>query len=104
VNGSKDYLHTQLPWCFITKYGQGVVIQKDGIMQKTFAYRAPDVDSAGAAEISGLALRVNDFTKRMGTGWAFFVEAQRFYTQEYPKTLAYRAGNKKTGLKINCHG
>ena len=92
MSDSTGFLYTQLPWCFITKYGEGVVVQKDGILQKTFAYRAPDVDSAGASEISNLALRVNDFTKRMGTGWAFFVEAQRFYTQEYPKSLSYRAG------------
>jgi type IV secretion system protein VirB4 len=81
---SQAFLYTQLPWNFITGFHQGVVIQKDGILQRSFVYRAPDVDSSGAAEINGVCLRVNDFAKRLGTGWAFFVEAQRFYTQEYP--------------------
>ncbi|MDR2509488.1 MAG: DUF87 domain-containing protein [Spirochaetaceae bacterium] len=92
MSNNNNYLYTQLPWCFITKYGEGVVVQKDGILQKTFAYRAPDVDCSGAFEVNSLAVRINDFTKRLGTGWAFFIEAQRFYTQEYPKSLSYRAG------------
>jgi len=77
--------HTILPWNFITKYHDGVVIQKDGIMQRTFAYRAPDADSSDSQEIEELSLRVNDFARRLGGGWSFFIEAQRFCTKEYPK-------------------
>ena len=84
--------YTQLPWNFITKFHEGVVIQKDGMLQRSFVYRAPDVDSCGEFEINGLCLRVNDFAKRLGSGWAFFVEAQRFYTREYPAASAYRSG------------
>ena len=74
-----------LPWNFITKYHEGVVIQKDGLLQRTFAYRAPDIDSCGAEDIFNLALRVNDFAKRLGSGWAFHLEAQRFEIREYPR-------------------
>jgi type IV secretion system protein VirB4 len=70
------------------------VIQKDGILQRSFAYQAPDVDSSGAEEINGLCVRVNDFAKRLGSGWAFFVEAQRFYTREYPAA----AGSGQAGF------
>jgi type IV secretion system protein VirB4 len=69
---------------FITKYHEGVVVQKDGILQRSFAYRAPDVDSSGDVEINSLALRVNDFSKRLGAGWAFQLEAQRVQIQDYP--------------------
>jgi type IV secretion system protein VirB4 len=62
-----------------------VVVQKDGILQRTFAYRAPDIDSSDAFTVNGLCLRVNDFAKRLGAGWAFQMEAQRFFTQEYPR-------------------
>jgi type IV secretion system protein VirB4 len=85
-------LYTQLPWCFITRYGEGVVVQKDGVLQRTFAYRAPDVDSSGPLEISGITFRLNDAVKRLGSGWAVFIEACRFFTTEYPQNTAYASG------------
>jgi type IV secretion system protein VirB4 len=88
---SEGFLYTLLPWNFITKFHEGVVVQKDGLLQRSFAYRAPDLDSAGEFEVNALCLRVNDFAKRLGAGWAFFVEAQRFYTQDYPKKEPGRA-------------
>jgi type IV secretion system protein VirB4 len=92
VSLSKGFLYSQLPWCFITRYGEGVVVQKDGVLQRTFAYRAPDVDSSGPLEISGITLRLNDAVKRLGSGWAVFIEACRFFTTEYPKNSAYASG------------
>jgi type IV secretion system protein VirB4 len=85
VSLSTGYFYQHLPWNFITKFHEGVVIHKDGILQRTFAYRAPDIDSSNQFEINVLALRVNDFAKRLGTGWAFHLEAQRFQLQEYPR-------------------
>jgi type IV secretion system protein VirB4 len=94
VNASTTPFYRHLPWNFITKFHEGVIVQKDGILQRTFAYRAPDLDSSGAFEVNALALRVNDFAKRLGSGWAFQVEAQRFYTSEYPRAdFSYRAGS-----------
>jgi len=91
---SVGFFYQHLPWNFITKFHEGVVVQKDGILQRTFAYRAPDIDSSSGREIAGLALRVNDFAKRLGAGWAFQMEAQRFQTQEYPKAhFEYPTGN-----------
>jgi type IV secretion system protein VirB4 len=90
MSKSQALLYTLLPWNFITKFHEGVVIQKDGILQRSFAYRAPDLDSSGAFEINALCLRVNDMTKRLGSGWAFHIEAQRFYTQDYPVKEAGR--------------
>jgi type IV secretion system protein VirB4 len=85
VSENAGFLYQHLPWNFITKFHEGVVVQKDGILQRTFAYRAPDIDSSDAFEVNTLAIRVNDFAKRLGSGWAFQLEAQRFYTQEYPQ-------------------
>jgi len=84
-----SYFHTILPWNFITEFREGVVVQKDGILQRSFAYRAPDVDSLSIDDIDGLSIRVNDFAKRLGTGWAFFIEAQRFCLQDYPRDLRF---------------
>ena len=94
MSESTGFFYQHLPWNFITKFHQGVVVQKDGILQRTFAYRAPDIDSSSAPEVNGLAIRVNDFAKRLGSGWAFQFEAQRFQVQEYPKAeFEYPTGN-----------
>ncbi len=87
MSESTGLFYQLLPWNYVTKFGGGgVVIQKDGILQRTFAYRAPDIDSCDALEVNTLAVRVNDFTKRLGTGWAFHIEAQRFQVREYEKS------------------
>jgi type IV secretion system protein VirB4 len=81
---SVDEFHKHLPWNFITKFHEGVVVHKDGKLQRTFAYRAPDADSSSPFEVNALSVRVNDFAKRLGSGWAFHLEARRFQTQDYP--------------------
>jgi len=86
MSESADFFFQHLPWNFITKFHDGVVVQKDGVLQRTFAYRAPDVDSSGSLEINTLAVRVNDFAKRLGSGWAFQLEAQRSQIQDYPRS------------------
>ena len=86
---SVSELHTILPWNFITKFHEGVVVQKDGLFQRSFAYRAPDADSLSDFEVNTLSIRLNDFAKRLGAGWAIFIEAQRFSLKEYPKSLRF---------------
>jgi len=86
LSQSFDYFYKHLPWNFITKFHEGVVVHKDGILQRTFMYRAPDIDTSGGLEINAIALRVNDFAKRLGSGWAFQLEAQRFMLQDYPRS------------------
>jgi type IV secretion system protein VirB4 len=108
VSESRDYFYQHLPWNFITKFHEGVVIQKDGVFQRTFAYRAPDIDSSGDIEINSLALRVNDFAKRLGSGWAFQLEAQRFMLREYPSSrfdaLAPYLVDRERDLSFNSAG
>jgi type IV secretion system protein VirB4 len=108
MSESKDFFYQHLPWNFITKFHEGVVIHKDGILQRTFAYRAPDIDSSGAVEINSLALRINDFAKRLGSGWAFQLEAQRFMLQDYPRsqfdTLAPYLIDRERDIAFNSAG
>jgi len=85
MNQSVGHFHEIIPWNFITKYHPGVVVQKDGLLQRSFAYRAPDADSLSEYEIENLSIRVADFAKRLGQGFAFFFEAQRYTTNEYPR-------------------
>jgi|SRR5579883_956593 type IV secretion system protein VirB4 len=71
-----------LPWAALV--GPGVVLNKDGSFQRTARFRGPDLDSATPAELVGTTARLNNALRRLGSGWALFVEAQRDPANSYP--------------------
>ncbi|AMG72575.1 MULTISPECIES: conjugal transfer protein TrbE [Alphaproteobacteria] len=71
-----------LPWVALVE--EGVVLNKDGSFQRTARFRGPDLDSAVAAELVAVAGRLNNAFRRLGSGWAIFVEAQRYEASHYP--------------------
>ncbi|MGH6956445.1 MAG: conjugal transfer protein TrbE, partial [Caulobacteraceae bacterium] len=73
-----------LPWAALV--APGVVLNKDGAFQRTARFRGPDLDSATASELVAVAARTNSALRRLGSGWALFVEAQRTPSQSYPKS------------------
>ncbi|MGI9377755.1 MAG: conjugal transfer protein TrbE [Tsuneonella suprasediminis] len=73
-----------LPW--VALVGQGAVLNKDGSFQRTAKFRGPDLDSAVAAELVAVAGRLNNAFRRLGSGWAIFVEAQRHEASTYPES------------------
>lgn len=79
---SSSRLADFLPWAALA--GRGVVLNKDGSFQRTARFRGPDLDSAVAAELVGVAGRLNNAFRRLGSGWAIFVEAQRHPAGAYP--------------------
>ena len=68
-----------LPWAALV--AEGVVLNKDGSFQRTARFRGPDLDSATPAELVGVTARLNNALRRLGSGWAIFVEAQRIAAQ-----------------------
>ena len=71
-----------LPWvCLVA---EGVVLNKDGAFQRTARFRGPDLDSATPAELVAVTARLNNTLRRLGSGWAVFVEAQRVPALSYP--------------------
>lgn len=72
-----------LPWAALV--APGVVLNKDGSFQRTAHFRGPDLDSAVPAELVGVAGRLNNALRRLGSGWAIFVEAQRQPSSTYPE-------------------
>ena len=64
-----------LPWAALV--APGIVLNKDGSLQRTFRFRGPDLESATEAELVGFCARVNNVLKRLGSGWALFFEANR---------------------------
>ena len=71
-----------LPWAALI--AEGVVLNKDGSLQRTAQFRGPDLDSATPAELVATAGRLNSAFRRLGSGWAVFVEAQRLPARDYP--------------------
>src|SRR6202022_5345 len=71
-----------LPWAALV--APGVVLNKDGSLQRTARFRGPDLDSATSAELVGTTARLNNALRRLGSGWAIFVEAQRNPANRYP--------------------
>lgn len=74
-----------LPWAALV--APGVVLNKDGSFQRTAAFRGPDLDSVTDGEVAAVAARINNALRRLGSGWALFVEARRDPAQAYPDSV-----------------
>jgi type IV secretion system protein VirB4 len=74
-----------LPW--VALVGPGVVLNKDGSFQRSARFRGPDLESATPAELVAVTMRLNNALRRLGTGWALFVEAQRRPALDYPQSV-----------------
>ena len=71
-----------LPWAALVD--EGVILHKDGLLQKTLAFRGPDLASSSESELVSTIARLNNALRRFGSGWSLFVEAQRRTADEYP--------------------
>jgi type IV secretion system protein VirB4 len=74
-----------LPWAALV--APGAVLNKDGSFQRTARFRGPDLESATPAELVGVTARVNNALRRLGSGWALFVEADRLPATDYPESV-----------------
>lgn len=77
-----DRLSDHLPWAALV--APGIILNKDGSLQRSFAFRGPDLESATEAELIGVCARANNVLKRFGSGWALFFEAERREALAYP--------------------
>ena len=64
-----------LPWAGLV--AAGIVLNKDGSFQRSARFRGPDLESATASELVATTARLNNALKRLASGWAIFVEAER---------------------------
>ena len=74
-----------LPWAGLV--APGVVLNKDGSFQRTARFRGPDLDSSTQGELVATSARLNNALRRLGSGWALFVEAERRRADNYPVSL-----------------
>jgi len=73
-----------LPWAGLV--APGVVLNKDGAFQRTARFRGPDLDSATQGELIATSARLNNALRRLGSGWALFVDAERRQAADYPES------------------
>ncbi|MDY4339814.1 conjugal transfer protein TrbE [Xanthomonas sp. LF07-6] len=73
-----------LPWAGLV--APGVVLNKDGAFQRTARFRGPDLDSATQGELIATSARLNNALRRLGSGWALFIEADRRPAADYPRS------------------
>ncbi|BCF95027.1 conjugal transfer protein TrbE (plasmid) [Paraburkholderia largidicola] len=71
-----------LPWAGLI--AAGVVLNKDGSFQRTARFRGPDLDSATQGELIATTARLNNALRRLGSGWAMFIDAERRPAADYP--------------------
>lgn len=65
-----------LPWAALI--APGVILQKDGVFQKTLEFRGYDLDSSSEIMLVAGVGKLSDALTRLGSGWAIHCEAQRF--------------------------
>jgi type IV secretion/conjugal transfer VirB4 family ATPase len=73
-----------LPWAGLV--APGVALNKDGSFQRTARFRGPDLDSATQGELVATSARLNNALRRLGSGWALFVDAERREAADYPNS------------------
>jgi type IV secretion system protein VirB4 len=64
-----------LPWAAIV--APGVILNKDGSLQRTCHFRGPDLESASEEQMAAAMARLNNVLRRLTAGWAVYVEARR---------------------------
>ncbi len=71
-----------LPWAILV--GPGIILNKDGSFQATARFRGPDVRSSTPEELVSFTARANNVFRRLGRGWAIYIEADRRELNDYP--------------------
>ena len=97
-------LADHLPWA--TLIAPGVMLNKDGSLQKTIAFRGPDLDSSTPYELVAARARMNNVLRRLGSHWCVHVEASRRLAHVYPASEFPNAGggNGRSGTPRFVHG
>ena len=70
--------------CWGLLVAPGVILNKDGSLQKTFRFRGKDAFSATQEELLITASQLNNVLKRLSGDWAVFVESRRIKSTDYP--------------------
>ncbi len=77
-------LSSAVPW--ETLIEKGIVINKNGTIQKTFRFRGYDLDNSTPEELEAFTSRLNKIIMSLDSGWSIFTEVKRIKSDEYIKS------------------
>jgi type IV secretion system protein VirB4 len=77
-------LADHLPWAALV--APGVVLNKDGSLQRTVVFRGPDLESSTPHELVAARARMNNALRRFGSRWCLHIEACRRKALSYPNS------------------
>ncbi|MCX7122108.1 MAG: conjugal transfer protein TrbE [Gammaproteobacteria bacterium] len=80
---STHRLSDLLPWAALV--AEGIILNKDGSFQRTIGFRGPDLESSTPPQLVAATARLNNALKRLGSGWAMFIQARRKKALGYPE-------------------
>lgn len=85
----KNYLKYAMPYGIIVEEKAPnkpqIIINKDGSMQTTWAYRGPDLESAVPEQLGIITAQLNSAFMILGTSYVMYFEAQRRASTAYPQ-------------------
>jgi type IV secretion system protein TrbE len=79
------HLSDKLPWRAVA--APGVILNKTGALQRTYAIQGPDLSHETQEAQGALMLQANEVLKRLKGSWTLHSEAQRVPVTTYPETL-----------------
>lgn len=79
----KNKLSYYLPWILLVD--KGIVMNKNGTLQKTLKYRGNDLASATKEELFAKSKKINNVVKRLEAGWTLHIETRRKKSSGYPE-------------------
>ena len=85
-NASK--LADLLPW--VALIAPGTVLNKDGSFQRTIKFRGQDLASSTEQQLVSVVARLNNALKRLGSGWALYIESSRQASATYPEQSSFK--------------
>lgn len=77
-------LSDHLPWGALV--APGIILNKNRTLMRSIAFRGPDLAASSDEEMMVVTAKTNNALKRLGSGWTYFVEAQRFSQNHYPES------------------
>ena len=83
-NEEKNKLSTYLPWLLFCD--EGIILNKNGTLQKTIEYRGFDLDREEIADLKNKTLQLNNIFKRISGGWTLSIDAVRKKCKRYIKS------------------
>ena len=72
-----DYnkVSTYVQWFSLV--AEGIVMNEDGSLMRTYQFMGRDLESTEPEEIKAVIAMVNGHLKQLGEGWCIYVEARR---------------------------